>query len=77
MIRLKLFFALCIAGFLIACCANAQTSIDPLQNTYAVVVGISQYQIPLFPGLLTQIKMQPCLLSGCKAKPAAAYPATR
>ena len=51
MIRVKLFFALCIAGILTACCAQAQTINDPLQNTYAVVVGISQYQNPFIPRL--------------------------
>lgn len=51
MIRVKLFFALCIAGFLTACCANAQTISYPVQNTYAVVVGISQYQNPFIPRL--------------------------
>ena len=51
MIQVKLFFALCIAGFLTACSANAQTISDPVQNTYAVVVGISQYQNPFIPRL--------------------------
>lgn len=51
MTRVKHFCLLFIAAILLACGARAQAISDPVQKTYALVVGISQYQNPSIPRL--------------------------